>query len=445
VTLSLLVCTAALLALLYLLRRDGVSLGLPLAYMGALLLIHMPGAFANLFSAQPTNSALLVREGIRLTAMGAVSFVVGVWIAHYRRSSKPQSASAAAEHERAAFRVFCLFAGWLFVYGLAWTEKIPSVGAAVNKGGAIWSLGVLLGMAAALRARNWRNLALWLAALSVYPALSLLVDGFLSYGSTAVIIAGAVLAVCARRYWRAAAGIAIAAFIGITVFVNYFEHRDQIRSKVWGGASIDQRIDIVASTAKDFHWFNANNPADSASLDERLNQNYFVGLSVSRLRNGDVGYLKGRSVWEGLVSLVPRIVWPNKPVFGGSPKIVAEMTGLHLSTTTSWGVGNVMEFYCNFGVVGLVLGFLGLGWLIAWLDIEATLSERRGDFGRALLFFLPAVALIQPNGSIVELSSGAAAALIGAHLWRHVWIWRRSSRSRRAPAMAGARSSLGPA
>ena len=53
------------------------------------------------------------------------------------------------------------------------------------------------------------------------------------------------------------------------------------------------------------------------------------------------------------------------------------MTGLELNQDTSWGVGNVMEFYINFGLPGVVIGFLVLGWLIGALDFRAASAERR--------------------------------------------------------------------
>jgi hypothetical protein len=98
------------------------------------------------------------------------------------------------------------------------------------------------------------------------------------------------------------------------------------------------------------------------------------------------------------------------------------MTGLQLSESTSFGVGNVMEFQVNFGIVGVVVGFLLLGFLLGWLDRAAALAERSGNLGRTFVYFLPAVALIQPNGSIVELVSGGVAAWIIAHAWQ--WTWR---------------------
>jgi hypothetical protein len=118
------------------------------------------------------------------------------------------------------------------------------------------------------------------------------------------------------------------------------------------------------------------------------------------------------------------------------------MTGLELSPTTSWGVGNVMEFYINFGVGGLIAGFLLMGWAVRTLDRKAAAAEIRGDLGRAILFFLPGAALIQPGTSMVEQAGGAAAALIAAYGWK--WAWTQWAGPRHASRMLAkdARKSL---
>jgi len=210
-------------------------------------------------------------------------------------------------------------------------------------------------------------------------------------------------------------------FLSLSIFVNYFAHRGDIRKQVWGGAPLEARIDSVIDTVRDFEWLDPTNRKHLISLDQRLNQNYLVGLAALRIQQGQVDYLKGYSLWEGLLSLVPRLLWPEKPVFGGSPEIVAKMTGLRLDPKSSFGVGNVMEFQINFGIPGVVIGFFVLGWLIGMLDVKAALAERRGDLGRLILFFLPCVALIRPNGALVELFSGSAAALVGAFAWNPAW------------------------
>ena len=106
----------------------------------------------------------------------------------------------------------------------------------------------------------------------------------------------------------------------------------------------------------------------------------------------------------------------------GSPKIVGEMTGLRLcARTTSFGVGNVMEFQINFGIP--IVGFLILGFAIGWLDRRAAQEELKGNLRNVFLYFLPCIAIIQPNGSIVEITSGTAAGLIAGFAWR--WAWDR--------------------
>src|SRR5262249_2576562 len=112
------------------------------------------------------------------------------------------------------------------------------------------------------------------------------------------------------------------------------------------------RVGSVIDAVADAQWFDPANEKHLAALDQRLNQNYFAGLAARRISQGQVSYLYGRSIYEGLLALVPRLFWPDKPVFAGSPRIVAEMTGLYLSENTSFGIGQVMEFQINFGIPG---------------------------------------------------------------------------------------------
>ncbi len=411
------ICLAAFVWLLQLLRRGRLSLGLPIAYLYSLLLIHVPGAFTRIVGRDIFPDSDLIEIAMRFTALGAICFVAGVWLARFSTPSIPFRTEADRHH----FSWFCLLGGWSCVYGLTPLYTIPSVSAAVDKAGGIWMLGVMLGLRAACQRHDGKRIGMWLALLLVYPILMLLLGGFLSYGSAAIIVVCAVLSVSTRSYWRVVVGITCFTFLSLSIFVNYFQHRDDIRDRVWGGAPMEERIDSVVETFKEFEWLDPTNQKHLIAIDKRLNQNYFAGLAAQRIQQGQVNYLMGDSVLEGLLALVPRALWPEKPVFAGSPQIVSKMTGLPLSPTTSFGVGNVMEFQINFGIPGVVIGFLVLGWLIGTLDLKASLAEGRGDLGGVILFFLPCVALIQPNGSLVDLFSGAAAALVGALVWNHVW------------------------
>jgi hypothetical protein len=436
----ILICLGSGLALLWLLRITRVSLGLPVAYLFSLLLIHVPGAFAHLISDGFLLNSDLVEMAMRFTAAAVVCFVAGVWLARFRYQRRD-----AIPIDNREFHWFCVIGGWFLLYGLSFLSRIPSLGAALNQGGGVWMLGALLGMRRAIDRVELTRVAAWLCVLAVYPILMLVIGGFVSYGAAAVIVVLAALTISVRSRWRIAAAFAVVTFLGLSGFVSYFQHRTEIRREVWGGAPMEARIATITDAAKDFQWLDFSNPEHLTALDLRLNQNYFVGLAAQRIDRGIVTYLYGTSFWEGLLALIPRAIWPEKPVFAGSPEIVAKMTGLELDPNTSFGVGNVMEFEINFGWAGVIVGFVLLGWVIGILDLKAADAERRGDYGSAILYFLPCVALIQPNGSLVELFSGSAAALVAGLLWRYIWrAWSydRAMRKRRlAPFVPNHRAS----
>jgi hypothetical protein len=427
---SILACMAALLTLLWLLQHDGRSFGLPFAYLAAVLMTQVPGAFALVLGRDIFEGYDYVELGIRYGAIAAWCFVAGVWLARRGRGPAPTPARA----QRRTYWSFCLIGGWVFVYGLTPLGRVPSLGALIESGGAVWLLGVLLGLRHAVAARDMARAALWTAALFVYPALTLLLGGFLSYGSLAIILVASGLLVAMRRFAGSIVVFALAAVVGINIFVVYFEGREAIRESVWGGAAMNERVETVSSVFAHSHVFDPGSIEDLDTLNERLNQNLYIGLAASRLQHGEVQYLNGQSVVNGLLSLVPRALWPDKPITGGSGQIVADMTGLRLNEDTSWGVGNVMEFYINFGLPGLVVGFVALGWLIGILDLKASDAERRGRLGEVFLFFLPATALVQPQSSIVEMSGSAGAAFVAAYFWRRCWaLWQARNHAHAGP------------
>ena len=417
--LSVLVCIAAFAGVVTVLRRDRVSLGLPVAYLGSLLLIHVPGAIAHLLDKNEIliSGRTVTEIGIGMTAIASVCFLVGVWVAH-RRTSTPVPRPA----NRSTYSRFCLLAGALAT-AMPFLFWIPSVGAVIERGGLIWMLAIILGLRAALRRQDKQLVLRWLAALMIYPVLMLLFGGFMSYGIASMITVLSAVVVVARSPARVAVGCVLATIAGMSVFLSYFEHRTAIRGAVWGGAPVEQRVDASMGAVRDIALFDPGNDSHLYALDLRLNQNVFVGLAAARIESGQSDYLYGRTVWEGFLSVIPRALWPDKPIVAGSGSIVADMTGLQLSKGTSFGVGNVMEFHINFGLPGVVLGFVFFGWLLGTLDRRATEKDATGELGSTFIFFLPAVALIQPNGSMVEMIGGATAALIAAYGWR--WAWER--------------------
>jgi hypothetical protein len=423
-TIPVAICLISLVALMDLLRRDRMSLGLPLAYLGSLLLIHVPGAFIHAVDPGFLYGSRWTQIGIDYSAVGAVAFVGGTWLARRRANGRTLYRPSIQEHR---FALLCLVGGWGFVYGLSPLHSIPSIGAMIGKAGAVWMLGVILGLRTATRYGDLKLMIFWVGTLAIYPTVTLLIGGFLSYGVAASIVVLSAIVIVTRSHAQAMCGIALASYFGLSLFVTYYGHRDSIRDNVWGGASLADRVSGVEAMFTDFQFFNPKVDNQASAINERLNQNYFVGLAADRIAHGEANYLYGRSIWESIEALIPRILWPNKPVEAGSADIVSKMTGLRFSTDTSFGVGNVMEFEINFGLPGVVLGFFGLGWILGKLDRKTFEAVNRGEFGRAVIYFVPTVALINPQGSMVEMASGSAAALLGAYAWKLIWESLKSS------------------
>lgn len=444
-------CLAAASILGALLRRGGPSLGLPFAYFGLVLLEHLPGAWA--VAAAGDNNAVtgFVQTGLYLTTIGLLAFVVGVWISrrHFAfrggRGGIPIPKSLRPELVPHQFILFCLLGGWLLTFGIRIVIDAPSINAVVEKGGAIWQLAVIIGLASSVKRRSVAGIAVWIGALLVYPASVLLIGGFMSWGTISIFIVASVFCVLLRSYWLFLMGAALAGILGVSLFISYFEIRSDLRVAAWSGAPISERASQAAKMFADFDLVSSENPQDLTALSKRLNQNYFIGVAAARLERGDVEFLSGRSFWEAAAALVPRAIWPSKPMGGGSGSIVNDMTGLNLeSKNTAWGVGSVMEFYVNFGIAGLIFGFFSFGFVIARLDQSAAFNLMAGSYGNSVLFFLPAVALIQPLGSLVELSGGAAAAFLSGYAWREAWMhlsWSRRKYSQSRPAGSAGRLS----
>src|SRR5207249_7323575 len=117
-----------------------------------------------------------------------------------------------------------------------------------------------------------------------------------------------------------------------------------------------------------------------------------------------------------LWGLIPRAVWPDKPDIGGGRSIVTEFTGFQVAEGTSFGAGQVLEFYVNFGIPGVLICFCGLGYLLMRLDEGSMRSLAADDMRGVLLRVMPGLMLLQPGGNLLEIVVGYVAAYVAALL-----------------------------
>jgi hypothetical protein len=272
-----------------------------------------------------------------------------------------------------------------------------------------------------------------LAASLAIPFLILTFRGFLSYGVAALFLLGTFVLVHVRRRALVVLAAPVALYVGLSVSVVYFHGRGTIRQAVWfDQAPVSERVRVIAEVfGQDWQWFDVANEQHRLYLDERLDQNYFVGLAAWRLENREMDYAGAETVRDAALSMVPRLLWRDKPVFVGGSDLMSRFTGLTFAEGFSFGLGHVLEFYVSFGIPGLLVGFTLMGTLIGLCDIRAGQALRSGREAQFLLWFVPATALLKgADGTLAEATGSFCGFLVLS--WAVV-LGYRFLQPRRAP------------
>lgn len=250
---------------------------------------------------------------------------------------------------------------------------------------------------------------MWLLVCCCLPLYTLLTTGFMSYGTTAASVVLVFVFNFYRPRWKLIVIGVVTIYLGLSIFVTYFRDRDMIRATPSGGES---RVEQMHKTVSNFEFFNPLKREHLERVDGRLNQNPLVGLSVKRISAGLTNYGGGETVTQGLISVIPRILWTNKPVVAGSGDLVPRATGLKVAKGTSMGIGQVLEFYWNFGSMGVFLGFLVFGTIVRAMDITAGHKLNSGNLVGFASWFLPALSLLQPIGSLVDIGQSISSSIV---------------------------------
>jgi hypothetical protein len=321
-------------------------------------------------------------------------------------------ASTPPERQWRLPRIYVAFGLVCFLVLLPVANRIPSATALVSQGWYLAIAGLGLGCWSAwIRARpvafGW-----WLAATLCLPLWTILTQGFLGYGTSAAIAVLCMIASFYRPRWRVFAATLALMFVGLSLYVTYMRDRTGIRGVVWGGAPFSERVNSLYQTLSTIEWIDFHNPDHLARITGRLDQNAQVGAAVEYIDLGLAPFAYGQTLIDGVVSLVPRAIWPTKPTVVGGSALVTRYTGVVFDPTTSVGVGNVMESYISFGTIGVLVWFTLLGAVLARVDATAARHLRRAEWPRFVQWYVPGLSLLAVNGSIVELTSSVSAAIV---------------------------------
>jgi hypothetical protein len=405
--------------LVFAIGQTGKGGALTLAYFLGLSLIHVPGVVPFVVSRFDLEHGDVTRVGFEMTLLGMSAFVAGAVLARRvdsRRMAGPRHSPLmpAQTFERLGWRAFAIGGVAYFVF-IPLSRSVPSLTAVTSGVATILILGLWLVLYGAAVAADKHRTVPTLVLLPLLPLATLVTGGFLGYGVYWVLSVVAFLFVIARQRMLFYLGAPLAVYLGLSFFVTYMGERTAIREVVWQEqTTLFDRLDRASTLVTHFQMLDLNSPVHVAAIDGRLNQNDLVGAAVESHETGWAHLAYGATVpvW----ALIPRAIWPDKPIVGGGRNVVSNFTGIQFAKGTSVGAGQVLEFYVNFGVPGLVIGFICLGFALMRLDIGIMRALAAGDTRGLVLRAMPGIALLQPGGNLLEIIVAAAAAFFGAHL-----------------------------
>lgn len=415
-TVMLLTWLALLVILVSLVGKPSSAGPLTMAYFLGLSLLHVPGALIYL---DPNSLAPDRREtelGFQLTLIGMAALVAGAVVAGWSRRAQEKGSESTLAIDAA--QAFAPHAWKMIAIGLVAffvltprAQSIPSGTALVSAISTLIVLGLWLRLYV-VESTGKGSAFSTLMLLPLLPLATLSFGGFISFGIGWVISVLGFFLVTSRLRSLAWLGAPVYGTVAMSFFGIYLAVRTFLRTVIWNAQTglVERLQAIQQAIFNNFSLLDLHSPILISAVNVRLNANYMVGLGIERHLAGLVGLAYGSTVeWWGLI---PRALWPDKPGIGGGRDIVTNFTGVVFQPGTNVGVGQVLEFYINFAVPGVIIGFFIWGYVLRRLDFGIMRALKAGDMRRLLVYAMPGLTLMDPGGTLLTLLVAVIGAMI---------------------------------
>lgn len=397
--------------------RTGRGVGLVFAYVLSFGAVHWLAALLYVLPWFGAPAFDVTAIGLRMATIATIALAigaeVGVALSNHYGTHPPPVDRALVVHPKVV-NLYLIAGGVCYLILAPAAGSLPTISALISTTSSLLVLGVALkawnGWQRGSPATTWT----WVGLSAGFPLMTVVGQGFLGFGFASMLIVAVFVASFYRPRWQVLLAGLLVAYMGVSVYVTYMRDRNDIRAVVWAGESVSVRFETFVDTFSNFEWFSLNEIDHLRRVDERLNQDALVGAAIQGIETGAVPLAMGNTLVDALIALVPRAIWPGKPVSAGSGNVVSDYTGLIFAEGTSVGIGHVMEWYINFAVAGVVGGFLLIGAVLVFVDRAAAAWLHHGDIGRFSLWFLPGTSLLNVGGSFVEMAATAAACWVVA-------------------------------
>jgi hypothetical protein len=163
--------------------------------------------------------------------------------------------------------------------------------------------------------------------------------------------------------------LGLALYLMLIPYGIWISGRQKLRDAIKTNASLTERVQAFELRDEAPLFFNLFDPEDVKKIQRRIDQSNLLAAAMVHTPARQP-YAMGSTMSENvLYALVPRFLWPDKPVKAGGAEFVTRYTGIPFQNT-SVGVNYLFEFYVNFGPTGAVAGLFLLGVACGLLEYQ---------------------------------------------------------------------------
>jgi len=411
---------------LYILQRDRTS-GLTVVYLVRLWMFYWVGGALHYWAMQIGMDGYLIRGtqmteiglGKSLIALSAFSLANVATVYHQSQEERGSVIEVSRGDDKEQIYKL-IFVGVLSFAVLTVAAGLPTITSFLDAGRELISVGLCALAWLYLKKENTTGVLICAAISIAAPLLTAGLFGFMGVGAAVSITVIIFVLVNVRKRVAALTIGVCMLYLSLSLFVSYAGKRQSIRSSVWGDNDAGQGLVKTSRLVTEGGAFNPYDVQHLQFIDWRLNQSYLVGEAVSHTSRTNE-YAQGETITTAVSALIPRVIWPDKPIKLGGTEMASEYTGLRFAASgVSIGIGKVFEFYINYGDAGIVVGYLLFGIVVGYLDVRsANALQRRRWLGFAQ-WFLPGLMFLKVMGPLHELSVRLVAAFVLAYVLKHV-------------------------